>query len=240
MTLACPPTSSAAATSLSGPDPRLPRLTAPRIRWSTLAQSSLWLVLLTMTSTSCLVTSTPDFTPPKPTRPFLIPSSSDPDARAVLLVDTVEHPKSQTSIQFSANIAAGNDGRKVEGVLYIDYGLVTNDMHFREQIPIRDIPPSTQPDLDTRSASGTWNVSASNIGPGCHTVTLLVTHELDHFTSCPTCRNDSSQITWQVFSCGGASAASCVAHLDFSACQKWGQGCDAAVDPDAGDCGALP
>ena len=192
-----------------------------------------------MTSTGCLVTSTPDFTPPTRTRPFLVPSSTDPDARGVLLIDTVEHPKSQTSIQFSADIVSEDQGSPVQGVLYIDYGLVTNDRPFREQIQIHDVDPSTLSDPTTRSIRAKWNVFASNIEPGCHTVTLLVTHDLDRVTSCPRCRNDSSQITWQVFSCGGASAATCVA--DFSACQKWGQGCDAAVDPDAGaECGALP
>jgi hypothetical protein len=205
-----------------------------------LAQSSLWLLLLAMMSNGCLVTSTPDFTPPKRTRPFLIPSSVDPDARGVILIDTVEHPKSQTSIQFSADIVSEDQGSPVQGVLYIDYGLPMNDRHFREQIQIHDVPPSTLSDETTRSIRAKWNVGASNIESGCHTVTLLVTHELDRVTSCPICRNDSSQITWQVYSCGGASAAKCVASLDFSECQNWDPGCGVAVDPDAGACGALP
>lgn len=228
-----------AATSLSGRRPRPGGERAWRTAWSTLAQSSLCLAALTMTSTSCLVTSTPEFTPPKPTRPFLVSSSVDPDARGVLLIDTVEHPKSLTSIQFSADIVSEDQDAKVQGVLYIDYGLVTNDRPFREQIQIADIAASTITDPVARPMRAKWNVGASSIGPGCHTVTMLVTHAIDRVSSCPCCRNDSSQITWQVYSCGGASAATCVP--DFSACENWGQGCPASANPDSCPaCGALP
>lgn len=235
------PTSAApsAATSLSGRRPRPASESAWRTAWSTLAQSSLCLAALTMASTSCLVTSTPDFTPPKPTRPFLVASSVDPDARGVLLIDTVEHPKSLTSIQFSADIVSEDRDAKVQGVLYIDYGLITNDRPFREQIQIADVAASTLTDPMARPIRAKWNVGASSIGPGCHTVTMLVTHTLDRVSSCPCCRNDSSQITWQVYSCGGASAATCVP--DFSACENWGPGCPAAANPDSCPaCGALP
>jgi hypothetical protein len=192
-----------------------------------------------MSSLGCLVTSTPDFTPPTRTRPFLVPSSVDPDARGVLLIDTVEHPKSLTSLEFSADIVSEDQGTSVQGVLYIDYGLVMNDKPFRELIQIPDVRPSTLTDPVKRNIRATWHVAGSTIGPGCHTVTMLVTHDLDRVSSCPRCRNDSSQITWQVYSCGGTSAAKCVA--DFTDCQKWGPGCDVAADPDGGAaCGALP
>ncbi len=237
MNLARPPLSCAAATSLSGPTPRRARGSSRRIRWSTLAQSSLCFVLLTMTSTGCLVTATPDFTPPKPTRPFLIPSSVDPDARGVILIDTVEHPKSQTSIQLSADVVSEDQGAIVLGVLYIDYGHVVGDRPFAELIQIADVAPSTLTDEKARPIPATWNLAASTVLPGCHTVTMLVTHDLDRVSSCPHCRNDSSQITWQVFDCGGTSAAMC--HPDLTTCEKWGPGCPAVSGPGV-DCGALP
>jgi hypothetical protein len=230
-----------AATSLSGPTLRSAWRSPRRNAWVTLAQSSLWLFALMMVSTSCLVTSTPDFTPPKRTRPFLVPSSADPDARGVLLIDTVEHPKNQTSIDFSADVVSEDQGDIVEGVLYIDYGKVGGDKPYAEAIQIRDLPPSTLADTTKRNVRVTWNVKNSALTPGCHTVTLLVSHNLDRVTSCPVCRNDSSQITWQIYSCDLAPAASCVA--DFSACttQNWGPGCDVAADPNAvAACGALP
>jgi len=192
-----------------------------------------------MASTSCLVTSTPDFTPPKRTRPFLVPSSADPDPRGVLLIDTLEHPGNQTSIDFSADVVSEDQGDMVEGVLYIDYGRVEGTKPYVEEIQISDVPPGTLSDTTPRKVSGTWNVKNSVLGTKCHSVTLLVSHDLDRVTSCPVCRNDSSQITWQVYSCGLAPAASCVA--DFSGCQKVGPGCNVSVDPDAGAaCGALP
>lgn len=238
MNLARPLDPRSAATSLSGPRPRLARGSSRRNAWSTLAQSSLCLVLA-MSSLGCLVTSTPDFTPPERTRPFLVPSSVDPDARGVILIDTVEHPKSLTSIDFSADIVSEDQGSPVQGVLYIDYGATLSDRPFRELIQVRDVPASTLSDQVKRPIRGTWNLANSTVGPGCHTVTLLVSHDLDRITSCPVCRNDSSQITWQVFHCGGASAALCVA--DFNDCQSWGPGCDVAVDPNGGAaCGALP
>lgn len=239
MNPARPLASCSAATSLSGPTHRSAWRSPRRNAWVTLAQSSLWLFALMMSSTSCLVTSTPDFTPPQRTRPFLVPSSADPDPRGVLLIDTVEHPGNQTSIGFSADVVSEDHGDMVEGVLYIDYGKAGGDKPYAEAIQIRDLLPSTLSDPAKRNVRGTWNVKNSVINAGCHTMTLLVSHDLDRVTGCPVCRNDSSQITWQVYSCGLSPIATCVA--DFSACQSWGPGCGVAADPDAGAaCGALP
>ncbi|MEP7125826.1 MAG: hypothetical protein ABJE95_33150 [Byssovorax sp.] len=194
-----------------------------------------------MASTGCLVTTTPDFTPPKRTRPFLVPSSVDPDARGVLLVNTLEQLQaSKTLFEFSADVVSEDQDSPVNGHLYIDYGKVVGDHPFSRSITeIKSLPPSTMENMKPRRMLAKWNVASDVLGTECHTATLIVTHDFDPETSCPVCRSDSSQITWQVFSCGGASAGTCVA--DFSLCQKWGPGCDAAVDPDAGAaCGAVP
>jgi hypothetical protein len=243
MNSARPLTAQFAATSLSGPAPRAAWRSSRRAARASLARSSLCLVALMMAFSSCLVTSTPDFTPPQRTRPFLVPSSADPDTRGVILIDTLEHPGSQTSIEFSADVVSEDQGAMVQGVLYIDYGKASGDKPFAEAIQIRDLPPSTLTDPAKRNMRVTWNVKNSVLGPGCHSVTLLVSHNLDRLTSCPVCRNDSSQITWQVYGCGLASAATCVP--DFSDCQTQNldPGCGVAADPDpdaAAVCGALP
>lgn len=229
-------------TPLSGPSRPPTRGGARRGAWATLAQSSLCLLALTMTSTSCLVTSTPDFTPPERTRPFLVTATADPDPRGVLLVNTLEQLQmGKTSFEFSADVVSEDQGAKVKGYLYIDYGTTVGDHPYADLIPeIRELPPSTMADTTKRNIRGKWNVASSVLLPGCHTVTLIVSHEFDAETSCPVCRNDSSQLTWPVFFCDSNTAASkCVP--DFSKCEKPGQGCGAVANPDAGvECGALP
>ncbi len=110
--------------------------------WATLAQSSLCLLTL-MASTSCLVTSTPDFTPPDRTPPFLVTASADPDPRGVLLVNTLEQQNNLT-FTFSADVISEDQGAKVYGHLYIDYG------RFEDQPAldvITEIPPRPEHDV---------------------------------------------------------------------------------------------
>ena len=69
---------------------------------------------------------------------------------------------------------------------------------------------------------------------------VRTSHEFDAATSCPVCRNDSSQLTWPVFAC--PKGAPCGVP-DFTKCESesWGPGCGAVANPDAGvECGALP
>jgi hypothetical protein len=95
-------------------------------------------------------------------------------------------------------------------------------------------------DTTKRNIRGKWNLVSNAPAPGCHTVTLIVSHEFDAETSCPVCRNDSSQLTWPVFVCDSETPASkCMPN--FFECENWGQGCGAVANPDADvECGALP
>ena len=231
-----------ATTPLSGPSRPPTQGRARRGVWATLAQSSLCLLALTMAFTGCLVTSTLEFTPPERTRPYLVTATADPDPRGVLLVNTLEQLQmGKTSFEFSADVVSEDQGAKVKGYLYIDYGKTVGDHPYADLIPeIRELPPSTMSDTTKRNIRGKWNVASNAPSDGCHTVTLIVSHEFDAETSCPVCRNDSSQLTWPVFACPPNTAASkCV--LDFTGCEKWGQGCGAVANPDAGaECGDLP
>jgi hypothetical protein len=231
-----------ATTPLSGPSRQPACRGARRGAWATLAQSSLYLLALTMASTGCLVTSTPEFMPPERTRPFLVTATADPDPRGVLLVNTLEQRKdSQVSFVFSADVVSEDQGAKVKGHLYIDYGKRVGDNIYADLITeFPELPPSTMADTTKRNIRGKWNIDSNAPATGCHTVTLIVSHEFDAETSCPVCRNDSSQLTWPVFACPPNTAASeCVP--DFTECEKWGQGCGAVANPDAGvECGALP
>ena len=229
-----------AATSLSGPSYPPASAGARRGTWSTLAHSSLCLLALTMASTGCLVTSTPEFIPPDRTRPFLVTASADPDPRGVLLINTLEQAQVR-SFEFSADVISEDQGSKVKGYLYIDYGQQGGDHPYADLITqIRELPPSTMADTTKRNIRGKWSFGDNVPAKGCHTVTLIVSHEFDAETSCPVCRNDSSQLTWPVYVCDpDVSAAKC--HPDFFECENPGPGCGAVANPDASvECGALP
>lgn len=238
MNPACPLNPCSAATSLSGPSRQPAGGGARRDVWATLAQSSLCLLVLTMASTGCLVTSTPEITPPERTRPFLITTTADPDPRGVLLINTLE--QAVKIFEFSADVVSEDQGDKVKGALYIDYGQTVGDHPYADVITqIRELPPSTMADTTKRNIRGKLNLETSVLEPGCHTVTLIVSHEFDAETSCPVCRNDSSQLTWPVVNCDSKTASECP--LDFTLCENPGQGCGAVANPDAGvQCGALP
>lgn len=242
MNPACSLATCSAATPLSRPSLPLRRGGARRAAWARLAQSSLCLLALPMALSGCLVTSTPEFTPPERTRPFLITASADPDPRGVLLINTLEQQQvRKTSFEFSADVVSEDQGDKVKGYLYIDYGVKVGDHPYADVITqIRELPPSTMTDATKRNIRGKLDLETNVLDTGCHTVTLIVSHEFDAETSCPVCRNDSSQLTWPVFVCPPETAAAkCTP--DFTKCEKPGQGCGAVADPDAGvQCGALP
>jgi hypothetical protein len=243
MNAACPSDPCSSTTSLSEPTPRVAQGSARRLAWPALACSSLCTLALTMISTSCLVVATPDFTPPERTRPFLVVASADPDPRSVLLVNTLEQANAKkTSVEFSADVVSEDQGAKVKGYLYFDYGKIGGDHPYGDVITqIRELPASTMSDPTKRNIRGKWNFANSVLDPGCHTMTLIVSHDFDAETSCPVCRNDSSQLTWPVFVCDPTTSVS-NCHPDFSGCKdNWGQGCGAVADPSSGvECGALP
>lgn len=238
MNLACPPNSCSAATPLSGPTPRLARRSSWRVTWSTLAQSSLCLVLLTMTSTGCLVTSTPDFTPPKRTRPFLITASADPDPRNFQILDGP--PGSAFAPSFSADVLVNDQTDKIKARLYIDYGNPNPAGDpFKQYYPVQHIDASTVADTKTLRIKANTTL-AYPIDPGWHTATLMVAHDFEDNHQCPVCLNDSSQISWPLYRCNSLdSADSC--KPNFSLTEMWAPGCSAVADPGAGaDCGANP
>lgn len=240
MNPARPPISCSAATALSGPLLCLVRKSSRRNAWATLAQSSLCLLALTMASTSCLVTSTPDFTPPKRTRPFLVTASADPDPRKIQVLDGP--PGAAITYDFSADVVSEDQGAQVLGRLFIDYGRSNmGGQPFNQVVKVkRPLDPGTMGDPKPRriEAKGTLPYLLAN---GCHTATLMVSHQ---FTDgdCPTCLNDSSQISWPVYRCNSfESPASCLPDFSDPLCADLAPGCSAIAEPDSGvECGASP
>lgn len=195
-----------------------------------------------MASTSCLITSTPDFSPPDRTRPFLLVDTADPNPHGVLLINTLEKLQAgETSFSFGADFVSEDQGDDVFGHLYIDYGMSKFPPAIDVITEIDAVKAGTMADAKRR-IKGTWNVANSVFNSGCHTVTLIVAHDFDSGTSCPVCRSDSTQLTWRVFFCDpNTPAANCVP--DFTKCdtQTFAQGCGEVANPEVGaQCGALP
>jgi hypothetical protein len=193
-----------------------------------------------MASTSCLVTSTPDFTPPKQTRPFLVPASADPDTRTVQILDA---PQGAAGLpfSFSADVVSDDQGQQVLVALYIDYGKPNaGDFPYADVIlSFAPVKPGTMADTTARRAVAKGKF-AHPLLPGCHTATLLVTHQINTDKVCPACLNDSSQITWPLYRCDSLESAD-ACKPDFSQCEAPLLGCPTVADPDSGvECGAVP
>jgi hypothetical protein len=216
-----------------------PRAKPAATRMSRPQRSCLTLLALALATPACLVISTPDVEPPKRTAPFLVAATADPDPRNVLIVDDAQLGDKE-SVDFSAHVVSEDDGKKVRFRLYIDYGAPDNlggQLSAAVISNITPLNPGTVTDMD-RVVKATWY--PNSLSPGtrhCHTVTLIASHEFDDTTGCPVCRNDSSQITWQVYRCD--SGPSCV--TDFSECQMWTRSCPSVVDTESAEqCGVTP
>lgn len=208
-----------------------------------------------MSTSACLVTATPQFEAPKETAPQLVVSTADPDTRFVVVVDDFElgvFPKT-----FSADVVSedglakdGTMNRPVHFRLYIDYG---SDDYTDPFLTFIDREPPLDPghidDTTKRRASESWYPRAPpQVGNGCHTVTMMASHEFDDHTACPKDPTDFSMITWQVLRCDSTLkppnpdnpqeevVAPCDVS-DFTECQTWKRTCFSDA-PDAG--GAAP
>jgi hypothetical protein len=147
-------------------------------------------------STACLSTSSPQFDEPERTPPFLIAASADPDIREFLVVVDAD-----TRRDFNANVMSEDRGAPIQIALYIDYGL-SNPAGHPYKIAIsdfQDVPPGTLAD-GPRPVRSQWFPEVNPVSPGCHTITMMVSHEFD-FRRCPKRLSDSSQLVWRILRC---------------------------------------
>ena len=190
-----------------------------------------------MTSTGCLVTSTPDFTPPKRTRPFLVTATADPDPRNFQILDAP--PGGLLAPSFSADVVSDDQGQRVAGRLYIDYGNSNpGGAPFQQFYKVKPLDAGTMADTKARRIKANTPL-AYTIVSGWHTATLMVSHSFAD-GECPVCLNDSSQISWPLYRCNSLeSADSCKPTSPMI--EMWSPGCPAVADPESGEtCGALP
>jgi hypothetical protein len=225
------------ATRMSGSDPQRAPVAAPARSFPRMAQT--WLcVFFALMSPACLVTSTTDFADPEQTPPFLVASRADPDIREFLVVVDGESRK-----DFTAQVLSEDRGESVKIALYIDYGRSNvAGQPFRNAITnFPDIPAGTLRD-GPRQVRAQWFPDIHPVENGCHTITMMVTHEFD-FQDCPETLSDSSQLVWKVLRCESREKCDPIV-LDnpMLACPSAEQAplpaCSAtSLGPDAGDGG---
>lgn len=190
--------------------------------WARLARSSLALWLVCATSSACLVTSAPDFSDPK-TRPEIVNTvdcPAKPDLSTITHLDYQEgsYPRQE----FSACIISEDLGDDVASALFIDYGKPSaiSGGPYYSVVPGESVPAAALSD-GPRRVSASWQPNpALTTDEGCHTVTLVVSHQFDFAFGnqyCPVNPADASTLTWFAVVCRDAancSAATCTLASD--------------------------
>jgi len=153
--------------------------------------------LLALAAPACLITSVPVFDDPAASAPVLLPDRTDPDPRGIVVLDA-----SAPSQTFSAFVTSQDAGRPLEVRLLLDYGS-PNDLGrpFRLVSPGPSLEPGALDD-GPRPVRVTWTPGTLPRPPGCHRLTLMVSHEFDDGgTGCPASPDDYAQLTWLVQKC---------------------------------------
>ncbi|MBI4701475.1 MAG: hypothetical protein HY744_10000 [Deltaproteobacteria bacterium] len=172
------------------------------------------MVMLALGLSSCLVTASPDFSPPKCTRPQILDHTAIPNpAKLVQFLPAVGGGYSRT--YFSADVVSEDtsceDPSRKDDVLVallIDLGQPNPGgkpyLHGFEGTPL---PGASLADGPRRASVG-WTPELSTTALGCHTATLVATHELtkvEEYFYCPKDPNDMSMLTWFVTLCSQTS-----------------------------------
>jgi hypothetical protein len=220
-----------------------------------LARASLFGALVVLSSTGCLITSTPTYDTPQQTPPLLLAADAKP---VITEAQPVVVSESTPPLNFSASVISEDNNQQVQLALLIDYGVEQNGNPYRggpEAVHGMVLPngigtlaegPRLTQSLQLESTIFTV-VSAGTPPqpvPTCHTVTMVATHEFgDANTGCPRCLVDSSMLTWTIIACPGPGT-SCPP-IDISgmlnncdallAPSKLSNGCP-REDDDAGTC----
>ena len=162
-------------------------------------------------SSGCLITSDPDFRDPERTRPLLIASDATPPFAFYELPASGGDPQTPTYKPkvFRALLLSEDLDEHVEGVLLTDYGVpnaITNRPYAHDEAIPNQNPATLS--AGARELSVEWNPSPASLvaGTGCHSVTLLVTHEFTRGNDgarffCPDDPNDFSTLSWFVVLC---------------------------------------
>ncbi|MDW8249169.1 MAG: hypothetical protein RMJ98_07695 [Myxococcales bacterium] len=172
-----------------------------------------WILLgaASLAQGSCLATSIDDFPEPAITPPFLNGARATPPLGQVLLVNPITSPV----ISFAAFVRSEDAGTELEARLVADW-------------------PDTNGTLQvTRLGAGTFNqerllslswdpraptlITGKPLSPGCHPITLVVSHQFNLLTNIPARLEDADFLVWWVFIADPQDATS-LSTFDLSTC----------------------
>ncbi len=202
-----------------------------------LARTSLLVLGVVASASACLVTGSPDFSPAERTRPQLI---------AVTPTTEMLRPGYENGqflpVPIAAEVLSEDAGDDLEAVLLVDYGYMAseNSPPWREAVPVDVTAPGTLSE-GPRPVTGTWTPRKNVVEAGCHTLTLLVTHQKSGQNPgfwCPADPDDYDTLTWFVALC--EDLATC----NYGGCHIAGEDtysyCEGGEQPDAGALGDNP
>ncbi len=105
-------------------------------------------------------------------------------------------------LTFSVYLQSEDAGKDVKAVLLVDYGHMSKGgSPYSAGFPAKTLPAGSWVD-GPREVTAEWN--PLGVQPGCHTVTLIVTHEFKETPAdywCPVDPDDFDMITWFVAVC---------------------------------------
>jgi hypothetical protein len=212
-----------------------------------LACGSLTGAFVVLSSTGCLITSTPDFGSPQQTPPLLVAA----DALPALTQPTLIVPANATmDPSFSAAVLSEDAGDSVSLELLIDYGDQNGDNPYQHSPQNSEqIDPGSLTDGPRATGDLTLDRTLLSLSPdgkaACHTVTMMASHKFaPHGSGCPVCITDSSTLTWLVVACPASDGPTCgTFELDVDHCglltQHWTAGCPMDL-ADGGTCPFQP
>lgn len=174
-----------------------------------LASLSLLVVgVCALPQSGCLLLDMPSFEPPQATRPLLLATNASPNPAELTRVEA------DGSQEFLVDVLSEDAGREVRIVMLVDYGtpnvLEYPYLDFADE---KTVPSGTLAEGPRRAPTLKWfpsNGPAQAGAPGCHTITLIASHDFDD-KRCPLDLEDSSQLTWIVEVCaqGGVCPTTC-------------------------------
>jgi hypothetical protein len=145
---------------------------------------------------SCLVASTPEFPIESAKGPFITGLTVPP--YGVIALDKTGTPPTFPSLTFPFVVRSEDLGRDLQYFWFVDYpggtdSATSQDRRNALQGGNTHVPAGTFD--ESKSLSFTLDTTSSTLTPGCHSVTLLVTHSYDilNATSDP---DDTDLVTW--------------------------------------------
>ncbi len=168
--------------------------------YAVLARNSLLVLLMTSSSSACLVTADPDFTGPERTAPLLIESPLKPTRS---ISEVVKEAGVWPTINFQASLVSEDVGENVQVILALNYGTTITPEGPADLYPDNKQLDASTMDAGPREVSLTWTPSGDE-KRACNSITMYATHALLNITNkrkCPKSPEDASYLSWFVVLC---------------------------------------